>query len=115
MSGILNIEIVFAEKDRQQIIALQVNAGCTVEAAIRQSGILNQFINIDLLTNKVGIFSKIVSLGTFLKEGDRVEIYRPLLIDPKLARKQRAKSSSSRSNKFTRRDLNVSQNSANKE
>ena len=61
-----------------------------VQTAIVQSGILQQFNDIDLRTNKIGIFSLPVKLNDQLKEGDRIEIYRPLLADPKEIRRKRA-------------------------
>ncbi len=84
------VEIAYATSTQQVIIPLAVSATCTVADAIAQSGILQQFPEIDLAVNKVGIFSKMTALDTIVKEGDRVEIYRPLLMDPKLARKLRA-------------------------
>ena len=61
-----------------------------VQTAIVQSGILQQFNDIDLRTNKIGIFSRPVKLNDQLKEGDRIEIHRPLLADPKEIRRKRA-------------------------
>jgi putative ubiquitin-RnfH superfamily antitoxin RatB of RatAB toxin-antitoxin module len=91
----LNIEVVFADAagDQRQVnIPLQVEDGCTVRTAIEQSNILVQFPHINLMTtNKVGIFGKVVALDTILQMGDRIEIYRPLLIDPKQARQARAR------------------------
>ena len=75
---------------RQLILELQVVPGTTAEQAIRASGILGQFPNIDLEGSKVGIFGKPCKLTETLHDGDRVEIYRPLLADPKEIRKQRA-------------------------
>lgn len=87
----INIEVVYANEIEQIIIPLAVNQPCTLENAIYISGILILFPEIDLTQNKVGIFSKVVPLSQELKEGDRVEIYRGLLIDPKTARINRAK------------------------
>jgi putative ubiquitin-RnfH superfamily antitoxin RatB of RatAB toxin-antitoxin module len=87
----IEVEVVYAEQEKQVMLKLQVEEGCTVENAIHQSGILQKFPEINLDQNKVGVFSKQVSLDTILSPQDRVEIYRPLLIDPKQARKQRAK------------------------
>ena len=70
------------------MISLVLPLGSTVEQAIYQSGLLNQFPNLDL--NSVGIFSKPVSLDTKLNSFDRIEIYHPLLIDPKEARRRRS-------------------------
>lgn len=97
--NMLNIEIAYLTAQQQLVVSLQVTESCTVEEAIQQSGILVQFPEIDLSQNKVGIFSKIVSLNTALQSGDRIEIYQPLLIDPKQARKQRAKRKSTIGNK----------------
>lgn len=88
--NLLEIEIAY-QGASSQLSKLQVKQGCTVEEAIQYSGILQQYPEIDLTKNKIGIFSKLVALTTQVKEGDRVEIYQPLLIDPKQARRQRAK------------------------
>lgn len=87
---VIDIEVVFADEQRQFILLLQVMEGCTVQVAIEQSGVLNEFPTLNLTRNKIGIFGKEVNLDTVLQAGDRVEIYRPLLIDPKQARRQRA-------------------------
>ena len=90
-SGKINIEVVYALKDQQMVIPLQVKEGTTLEEAITRSGILHQFPEIDLNQNKVGIFGKISKKDQILRDRDRVEIYRPLIADPKEVRKQRAK------------------------
>ena len=84
------VEVAYAKPDVQVIIPLKVNPGTTVEQAILQSGILDNFPEIDLTKNKVGIFSKLTKKDAVLREKDRVEIYRPLIADPKEVRKQRA-------------------------
>lgn len=84
------VEIAYARADRQVILKLDVASGTTAEQAIRASGILDTFPEIDLAVNKIGIFSKATKLDTVLRDRDRVEIYRPLLADPKEVRKQRA-------------------------
>ena len=84
------VEVAYAKPDVQVIIPLYVNVGTTLEQAIQQSGILNNFPEIDLNKNKVGIFSKLAKKDVELREKDRVEIYRPLIADPKEVRKQRA-------------------------
>ena len=87
----IQIEVVYALPDEQSLLSLQVTEGATVEEAIKQSGLLQQFPEIDLgKTNKVGIFGKLSKLDTVLRERDRVEIYRPLIADPKAVRKKRA-------------------------
>lgn len=86
----LAIEVAYALPRRQQILELQVEEGTTAEQAIRASGMLEQFPEIDLESSKVGIFGKPCKLTDTLHNGDRVEIYRPLIADPKEIRKQRA-------------------------
>ena len=86
----LTVEVACALPRRQLILELQVDQGTTAEQAIRASGILEQFPEIDLASSKVGIFGKPCKLTDRLHEGDRVEIYRPLIADPKEIRKQRA-------------------------
>ena len=88
--GAFKVEVAYATHDRQEIIALFVQPGTTIEQAIHQSGILDEFPEIDLMENKVGIFSKAAPLTQTLREKDRVEIYRPLIADPKEMRKKRA-------------------------
>lgn len=84
------VEVAYALSDRQIVLALDVVADATVAAVITQSGILEQFSEIDLEKNKVGVFGKLGKLTDTLHAGDRVEIYRPLIADPKKVRKQRA-------------------------
>ena len=84
------VEVAYALPDRQVIIALQVSPGATIAEIIRLSGILEQFPEIDPGNNKVGVFGKLGKLTDTLHAGDRVEIYRPLIADPKEVRKQRA-------------------------
>ena len=84
------VEVVYALAERQVILALEVSANATIKDVITQSGLLEQFPEIDLVKNKVGIFGKPGKLTDTLHTGDRVEIYRPLIADPKEVRKQRA-------------------------
>lgn len=86
----INIEVAYALPDVQRIISLKVNQGIELAEAVKQSGILNEFPEIDIENAKVGIFGKLTKLGAALREGDRVEIYRKLIADPKQVRKQRA-------------------------
>lgn len=88
--SIIKVELVYALPEEQRIFQLEVEQGTTVEAAMKLSGILDQYPEIDLKKNKVGIYGQAVTLGTVLQQQDRVEIYRPLTIDPKAARKLRA-------------------------
>ena len=86
----ITVEIVYARPDEQLLEQLRVPATATVEQVVRQSGFLERFPEIDLAANKFGIFGKLAKLDATLEEGDRVEIYRPLIADPKEARKKRA-------------------------
>ncbi len=86
----MRIEVAYAKPEEQAILKVELADGGTVEEAIRQSGVLLRFPEIDLEHNKVGIFGKACKLGQVLREGDRVEIYRPLIADPKEARRTRA-------------------------
>ncbi len=90
----ITIEVAYATPEQQRIIELQITADSTIETAIRQSGILQQFPEIDLTKQQVGIFSQSRKLSDKINEGDRIEIYRPLAIDPKEARRARAKAAS---------------------
>ena len=84
------IEVAYASANQSWLIPVEVEEGTTVQQAITSSGILQQFPDIDLQTNKVGIFSKIIELDVLVRAGDRIEIYRPLVLDPKAARRLRA-------------------------
>jgi len=85
----LNVEVAYATPRRQLIVPLQVPPGTTVAQAIEASAIREQFPQIEARP-VVGIFSRKVTLDHPLSAGDRVEIYRPLMADPKEARRQRA-------------------------
>jgi hypothetical protein len=86
----INVEVIYALPEQQPLLRVQLAEGATVEDAIRQSGVLDAFPDIDLARNKVGIFSKLVKLDETLRDKDRVEIYRPLIADPKEVRRKRA-------------------------
>lgn len=86
----ISIEVAYGHAEEQKLISYEVEEGTTVEQAIEQSGILHAFPEIDLTINKVGIFGKIAPKKQVLREKDRVEIYRPLIADPKEVRKKRA-------------------------
>ena len=87
--NLLRVEVAYAKADEQLVIPLEVPQGTNVQQTIEKSNILILFPEIDLTQNKVGIFSKICTLTTLLREGDRIEIYRSLLADPKKIRQQR--------------------------
>jgi uncharacterized protein len=84
------VEVAYALAKRQSLISIEVENGTTLEEAVLASGILDTFEEIDLSKDRVGIFSKFANLETVLREKDRVEIYRPLIADPKKVRKERA-------------------------
>jgi uncharacterized protein len=86
----MQVEVAYARPDEQVILGVSVKPGATLREALEASGILERFPEIDLQTNKVGIFGKLAKLDAGLRAGDRVEIYRPLIADPKEVRKQRA-------------------------
>jgi uncharacterized protein len=86
----IHVEVVLAMPERQELIALEVNSGSTLADAIAQSGVIEMFEGFELDTTKVGIFGLKASQDQVLREGDRVEIYRPLIADPKESRRQRA-------------------------
>lgn len=86
----INVEIAYAKPEKQTLISISVAENCTVSEAILQSGILAECLEIDLKTANVGIFSKACALNQFVQDGDRIEIYRALQIDPKAARRERA-------------------------
>lgn len=88
---IFAVEVAYARPDEQALVAVEVEAGATVLDAIRKSKIQERFKEIDLDALKVGIFGKLTTLDAPLRPKDRVEIYRPLIADPKEVRKQRAK------------------------
>lgn len=89
-NDLISVEVAYALPDEQEIIQLKVKSDTNIRAIILQSGILERFPEIDLDTNKVGVFSKLAKYTDTLHNGDRVEIYRPLIADPKEVRKQRA-------------------------
>lgn len=86
----INVEVTYALPEHQSLSRVQLAEGATVEDAIRTSGLLDAFPEIDLAKNKVGIFSKLVKLDEKVRDRDRVEIYRPLIADPKEVRRKRA-------------------------
>jgi uncharacterized protein len=89
-SELLDIEVAYATPDREIIIALKLPRGSSANDAIERSGILQKAPKIDLAKNKIGIYGKLCSLNYVLYQHDRVEIYRPLTIDPKEIRRLRA-------------------------
>jgi putative ubiquitin-RnfH superfamily antitoxin RatB of RatAB toxin-antitoxin module len=89
-SKLINIEVAYALPTKQAIVDVALKEGTTVQQAIEASNILEQFPDIDLKATKVGVWSRVVKLNDTLIDGDRIEIYRPLIADPKEIRKRRA-------------------------
>lgn len=84
------VEVAYALPEKQYLLAVNVAEGSTIKQAIEKSGILTLRADIDLSSNKIGVFSRPVKLHNEVHSGDRIEIYRPLLADPKDLRRQRA-------------------------
>lgn len=95
----ISVEVVYALPEKQYQLYVKVEQGSTVEQAIEKSGLLELRREIDLTSNKVGIYSRPVKLGDEVNEGDRIEIYRPLIADPKELRRQRAERAAESKNK----------------
>lgn len=86
----IEVEVVLAMPDRQELVTLDMKAGSTVAEAIKQSALPGMFEDFKLDLKQVGVFGRKVAPDTVLYDGDRVEIYRPLIADPKEVRRQRA-------------------------
>lgn len=86
---IMRIEVCYGLPDRQEVVELAAQPGWTILDAIRASGFIDRFA-IDLGSQRVGVFGKLGRLDQLLEEGDRVEIYRPLVVDAQAARRRRA-------------------------
>ena len=95
----LSVEVAYVNDRQSSLLELNVSDGTTVAEAIKLSGILQQCPEIDLGKNKVGIYSRVCGLDESVRDGDRIEIYRPLLADPKDSRRKRA--DTQRKNKTT--------------
>ena len=90
MSEDISVEVTYALPQKQEVLSLKIRSGALVSEAIERSGILRDFPEIDLGSAKVGIYGKQVKLDVVLRDKDRIEIYRPLIADPKEIRKKRA-------------------------
>ena len=87
----MEVEVVYALPQEQYLEKVSVARTATVRDAIQQSGVLEKFPDIDLINqNKIGIFGKACTMDTAIQAGNRIEIYRPLIADPKQVRKKRA-------------------------
>lgn len=92
----IDVEVAYAAPKRQITKTMALPAGSNVEQAIRASGLLDEFPEIDLAHQRVGVFGEFVRLDECLQGGERVEIYRALIADPKEARRQRAQAKKGR-------------------
>jgi putative ubiquitin-RnfH superfamily antitoxin RatB of RatAB toxin-antitoxin module len=89
-NGIINVEVVYALPEEQTLFSVQAPAEATTRDVIIQSGVLDLHPELDLNTMDIGIFGKLTSLKQKVRDRDRIEIYRPLIADPKEVRKKRA-------------------------
>jgi len=85
----IHVEVVYGRQDRQKVARVTLNEGATLREAVERSGLLAEFPEIDLEKNKLGLWNKLAKLDAVVRDQDRVEIYRPLIADPKEVRKQR--------------------------
>ncbi len=90
VSESINVEVLYAYPERYFLQRVELNLPLTIEEVIKKSGVLEKYPEIDLKKNKVGIFSRPAKLMDKINDGDRIEIYRPLLADPKEIRRKRA-------------------------
>lgn len=90
MSEQIHVEVVYALQNRQKSVSVQLPSGALVRDAVERSGLIAEFPEIDLAVNKFGIWNKLAKADAVLRDKDRVEIYRPLIADPKEVRRQRA-------------------------
>ena len=99
----ISIEVAYALPDQQALLEVVIEQGTSVEQAIKASGIIKRFPQIDLSKDKVGIWNRTCKLSDEPKNGDRIEVYRPLIADPKEARRRRAEKAKDegRANKIT--------------
>ncbi|MFC3193544.1 RnfH family protein [Marinicella sediminis] len=86
----LKVEVIYATLEEQKLFLVHLPKPATIQQSIEASGVLQHHPEIDLAKMKVGVFSQVKSLDHQLRDGDRVEIYRPLIADPKEVRRQRA-------------------------
>lgn len=90
MAEMIEVEVCYPLPLKQELIRLKLPLGSTLLQALEASGLLERYPEIDLKKNKFGVFAKLSKAETVLRDRDRVEIYRPLIADPKEVRKQRA-------------------------
>lgn len=87
----MECEVAYARAERQEVVRLSLPHGATVMDALRASGLLERFPEIDVATVNLGVFGRAVSHDQLVVTGDRVEVYRPLTADPRVARRTRAR------------------------
>jgi uncharacterized protein len=90
MAEAIRVEVTYARPDRQEVVRLELPEGSTLRQAVEASGLAGRYPEIDLAKGKFGIYAKLAKPDAILRDRDRVEIYRPLIADPKEVRKQRA-------------------------
>jgi len=90
INDLIKVEVLYALPHEQPLLNVEVARGTTLADAVKISGMLEKYPEIDLASNKVGIFGKLSKLDVVLRDKDRVEIYRPLIADPKEVRRKRA-------------------------
>jgi len=90
MAEMIHVEVCYAQRDKQELVTVKLPPGATLQQALEASGLLAKYPQIDLKKNKFGIFAKLSKADALVRDRDRVEIYRPLIADPKEVRKQRA-------------------------
>lgn len=90
MAETIKVDVCYALADKQDVVTVTLPAGATVIAALEASGLLGKYPEIDVKKNKFGVWNKLSKVDNALRDRDRVEIYRPLIADPKEVRKQRA-------------------------
>lgn len=90
MAEMINVEVCYALPDKQHRVNVKLAVGASLQQALEASGLLDKHPEIDVKKNKFGIWNKLSKVDAVLRDQDRVEIYRPLIADPKEVRKQRA-------------------------
>ena len=90
MAEMLNVEVCYAMSGKQEVVRVRIPEGATLQQGLDASGLLAKYPEIDIRKNKFGIWNKLSKLDAVLRDKDRIEIYRPLIADPKEVRKQRA-------------------------
>jgi len=90
MAEMLDVEVCYAMSNKQELVRVRLPQGATLQQGLDASGLLGKYPEIDVKKNKFGIWNKLSKLDAALRDKDRIEIYRPLIADPKEVRKQRA-------------------------